>query len=58
MTRKCAAESPGFAPVAIGLALTLIHPISIPVTNTSLNPAWSTGVVVLAVLRKEDVCCT
>jgi aquaporin Z len=34
----------GFAPVAIGLALTLIHLISIPVTNTSVNPARSTGV--------------
>ena len=34
----------GFAPVAIGLALTLIHHISIPVTNTSVNPARSTGV--------------
>jgi aquaporin Z len=33
----------GFAPVAIGLALTLIHLISIPVTNTSVNPARSTG---------------
>ncbi|AUY27237.1 aquaporin Z [Mixta calida] len=36
--------SAGFAPVAIGLALTLIHLISIPVTNTSVNPARSTGV--------------
>lgn len=35
--------SPGFAPIAIGLALTLIHLISIPVTNTSVNPARSTG---------------
>jgi len=34
----------GFAPIAIGLCLTLIHLISIPVTNTSLNPARSTGV--------------
>ncbi len=33
----------GFAPIAIGLALTLIHLISIPVTNTSVNPARSTG---------------
>ena len=33
----------GFAGVAIGLALTLIHLISIPVTNTSVNPARSTG---------------
>lgn len=36
----------GFAPMAIGLALTLIHLISIPVTNTSVNPARSTGVAV------------
>lgn len=34
----------GFAPIAIGFALTLIHLISIPVTNTSVNPARSTGV--------------
>src|SRR5512145_1233707 len=38
----------GFAPVAIGLCLTLIHLISIPVTNTSVNPARSTGVAVFA----------
>lgn len=36
----------GFAPAAIGLGLTLIHLISIPVTNTSVNPARSTGVAV------------
>lgn len=36
----------GFAPIAIGLALTLIHLISIPVTNTSVNPARSTGVAI------------
>jgi len=36
----------GFAPLAIGLALTLIHLISIPLTNTSVNPARSTGVAV------------
>jgi aquaporin Z len=33
----------GFAPLAIGLALALIHLVSIPVTNTSVNPARSTG---------------
>ena len=38
----------GFAPVAIGLGLTLIHLISIPVTNTSVNPARSTGVALFA----------
>ena len=38
----------GFAPLAIGLALTLIHLISIPVTNTSVNPARSTAVAVFA----------
>jgi aquaporin Z len=38
----------GFAPIAIGLGLTLIHLISIPVTNTSVNPARSTGVAVFA----------
>ncbi|MEO8064258.1 MAG: aquaporin Z [Pseudomonadota bacterium] len=37
----------GFAPLAIGLALTLIHLISIPVTNTSVNPARSTGPALL-----------
>lgn len=36
----------GFAPLAIGLTLTLIHLISIPVTNTSINPARSTGVAI------------
>lgn len=38
----------GFAPIAIGLALTLIHLISIPVTNTSVNPVRSTGVALFA----------
>jgi len=38
-----AAAPAGFAPIAIGLCLTLIHLISIPVTNTSVNPARSTG---------------
>lgn len=38
----------GLAPIAIGLGLTLIHLISIPVTNTSVNPARSTGVAVFA----------
>jgi len=38
----------GFAPIPIGLALTLIHLVSIPVTNTSVNPARSTGVALYA----------
>jgi aquaporin Z len=38
----------GFAPIAIGLGLTLIHLISIPVTQTSVNPARSTGVALYA----------
>ena len=38
----------GVAPIAIGLGLTLIHLISIPVTNTSVNPARSTGVAIFA----------
>jgi aquaporin Z len=44
-TDKRAAQ--GFAPLTIGLALTLIHLVSIPVTNTSVNPARSTGPAVL-----------
>ena len=38
----------GFAPIAIGLALTLIHLVSIPVTNTSVNPARSAGVALFS----------
>jgi len=38
----------GFAPIAIGLALTLIHLVGIPVTNTSVNPARSTGPALFA----------
>jgi aquaporin Z len=38
-----ARAAPGFGPLAIGLALTLIHLVSIPITNTSVNPARSTG---------------
>jgi len=38
----------GFAPISIGLALTLIHLISIPITNTSVNPARSFGVAIFA----------
>ncbi|PSL20556.1 aquaporin Z [Shimia abyssi] len=38
----------GFGPIAIGLGLTLIHLISIPITNTSVNPARSTGVALFA----------
>ena len=41
-------ERAGFAPIAIGLALTLIHLISIPVTNTSVNPARSIGPALFA----------
>ena len=43
-----AAAPAGFAPIAIGLGLTLIHLISIPVTNTSVNPARSTAVAFFA----------
>ena len=42
----CDGAPKGFAPLAIGLALTLIHLISIPVTNTSVNPARSEGVAI------------
>jgi aquaporin Z len=38
--------APSYAPIAIGFALTLIHLISIPVTNTSVNPARSIGVAI------------
>ncbi len=44
-SKRCPA---GFAPIAIGLCLTLIHLVSIPVTNTSVNPARSTGVAFFA----------
>jgi aquaporin Z len=40
----------GFAPIAIGLCLTLIHLVSIPVTNTSVNPARSTGPALLVAI--------
>jgi aquaporin Z len=43
------ARARGFAPLAIGLALTLIHLISIPITNTSVNPARSTGPALMVV---------
>ncbi len=43
----------GFAPIAIGLALTLIHLVSIPVTNTSVNPARSTGPALLLAIGGE-----
>ena len=44
----------GFAPLAIGLALTLIHLISIPVTNTSVNPARSTGPALFVGLYQDS----
>jgi aquaporin Z len=45
--RSTSKDAPqGFAPLAIGLALVLIHLISIPVTNTSVNPARSTAVAI------------
>ena len=43
----------GFAPLAIGLALTLIHLISIPVTNTSVNPARSTGPALFVAIYQD-----
>src|SRR5262249_41372525 len=43
----------GFAPIAIGLGLTLIHLISIPVTNTSVNPARSTGPALILAMHGE-----
>jgi aquaporin Z len=46
MTAALKRAPQGFAPLAIGLGLTLIHLISIPVTNTSVNPARSTGVAI------------
>lgn len=46
----------GFAPLAIGLTLTLIHLISIPVTNTSVNPARSTGVAIFRGTRRCSSC--
>ena len=44
----------GFAPIAIGLALTLIHLISIPVTNTSVNPARSTGPAIFVAIFADS----
>jgi aquaporin Z len=44
----------GFAPIAIGLCLTLIHLITIPVTNTSVNPARSTGPAILLAIRSDS----
>jgi aquaporin Z len=41
----------GFAPIAIGLCLTLIHLVSIPVTNTSVNPARSTGPAIFVAIK-------
>ena len=45
--------SKGFAALAIGLSLTLIHLVSIPVTNTSVNPARSTGPAIMLALGGE-----
>lgn len=44
----------GFAPLAIGLCLTLIHLITIPVTNTSVNPARSTGPALIVAIKGVD----
>ena len=51
-SKKAAA---GFAPIAIGLGLTLIHLISIPVTNTSVNPARSTGPALIEALNGNGI---
>ena len=48
---------PGFAGMAIGVALTLIHLISIPVTNTSANPARSTGPAIFVGGRALEQLC-
>jgi len=48
MRVTAAGAAAGFAPIAIGLALTLIHLVLIPVTNTSVNPARSTGPALFA----------
>ena len=49
ITGSTSARAPaGFGPLAIGLALTLIHLISSPISNTSVNPARSTGVALFA----------
>lgn len=44
----------GLAPIAIGLCLTLIHLVSIPVSNTSVNPARSTGVALVRADRRDE----
>ena len=44
----------GFAPIAIGLCLTLIHLVSIPVTNTSVNPARSTGPALVLAIKSDS----
>ena len=48
----------GFAGIAIGLTLTLIHLISIPITNTSVNPARSTGPAIFEAIFKDGIALT
>jgi len=54
-TDERAGTAAGFAPIAIGLGLTLIHLVSIPVSNTSVNPARSTGPAIITMLSGDAV---